>query len=142
MSDTAIHTPKHLWIVGVLSLLWNSMGAISYTMTRLKLVELPPAQLMYLDNFPVWASAAWALGVWGAFAGSVLLLMRSRHAVTAFGLSLLGLVLNLIWRFALSGVDEGVLFGGNPYPLAGSIFVVAVALLIYAQKQRAAGVIK
>lgn len=142
MSDTALPTPKHLWIVGVLSLLWNSMGAISYTMTRLKLLAMPPDQLAYLDNFPVWASAAWAFGVWGAIAGSVLLLMRSRHAVTAFGLSLLGLVLNLIWRFALSGVDEGVLFGGNPYPLAGSIFVVAVALFIYAQKQRASGVIK
>lgn len=142
MSDTAIATPKHIWIVGVLSLLWNSMGAMSYTMTRLKLIELPADQIAYIDAFPVWVSIAWALGVWGAFAGSILLLLRSQHAVAAFGLSLAGLVFNLIWRFALSGVDEGALFGGNPYPLAGSILIVAIALLIYAQKHKAAGVLR
>ncbi|MFM5914263.1 MAG: hypothetical protein ACKOPR_05895 [Chakrabartia godavariana] len=142
MSDTAITTPKHIWIVGVLSLLWNSMGAMDYTMTRLKLIPLPPAQLAYIDQFPIWASIGWAFGVWGALAGSLLLLLRSQHAVTAFALSLAGLVLNLIWRFALSGVDEGVLFGANPYPLAGGILVVAVALFVYAQKQKANGVLR
>lgn len=142
MSDTAIATPKHLWIVGVLSLLWNTMGALDYTVTRLKLIALPADQQAYIDAFPIWVSASWALGVWGALAGSVQLLCRSTHAVTAFGLSLAGLVVNLIWRFALSGVDEGALFGGNPYPLAGGILVVAAALLVYAQRQRAAGILR
>lgn len=142
MSETALNTPKHVWIVGVVSLLWNSFGALDYTMTRLKLIELPSAQAAYIDTFPIWASIGWALGVWGAFVGSILLVMRSRHAVTAFAVSLAGLVFNLIWRFGLSGTDEAVLFGGNPYPLAGGILVVAVALLIYAHRQKAAGVLR
>lgn len=142
MSDTATVPPKHIWIVGVMSLLWNFMGAMDYAMTRLKLIALPPDQQAYIDAFPIWVSAGWALGVWGALAGSVLLLFRSTHAVTAFGLSLVGLVINLIWRFALSGVDEGALFGGNPYPLAGGILVVAAALFVYAQRQRAAGILR
>lgn len=142
MSDTARTTPRHIWIVGVLSLLWNSMGVMDYAVTRLHLVALPPAQLAYIDAFPVWASIGWVLGVWGALAGSIFLLMRSRYAVTSFALSLLGLLLSLLWRFVMSGVDEAAVLGMNPYPLTAVIFVIAVALLIYAQKQKAAGVLR
>ena len=28
--------PKHLWIVGILSLLWNAMSAFDYKMTQTK----------------------------------------------------------------------------------------------------------
>ena len=142
MSDTALATPRHIWIVGILSLLWNSMGAMDYTVTRLKLIELPDAQLDYINAFPVWASAGWALGVWGAFAGSILLLMRSQYAVAAFGLSLAGMLVSLLWRFVLSGVDEAAILGGSPYPLAAIIFIVAVALFLYARKQKASGVLR
>jgi len=142
MADTAPTKPTHIWIVGVAALLWNSFGALDYTMTRLQLVDLPPAQMAYLNSFPFWANIGWAFGVWGAFLGSILLLMRSRHAVTSFGLSLVGLAGNLLWRFVLSGKDETVLFGANPYPLAAGILVVAVALCIYAQRQRVAGILR
>ena len=32
--DQALKAPIHLWIVGILSLLWNSFGGYNYTMTR------------------------------------------------------------------------------------------------------------
>lgn len=146
MTDRAIATPRHVWIVGGMSLFWNCIGATDYTMTQTRnsawLQGVTPAQLAYLESFPAWAVSAWALGVWGALAGSILLLLRSRLAVTAFAVSLLGLVANLAWRFALSGIDEKQVFGGNPYPLAGVIFLIAAALLIYAQRQKAAGVLR
>ena len=35
MATTAqARTPVHLWIVGILSLLWNCFGAYDYLMTR------------------------------------------------------------------------------------------------------------
>ena len=37
-------TPMHLWIVGVLALLWNFMGAFDYLATQLKLES-------YMSNF-------------------------------------------------------------------------------------------
>lgn len=145
MTDRATGTPRHLWIVGGLSLLWNCIGAADYTMTQTRnsawLQGITAEQLAYLHDFPTWAVSAWALGVWGALAGSILLLLRSRLAVTAFALSLAGLVVNLVWRFMLSGVDEAQLFGANPYPLAAIIFVIAAGLLVYAQRQ-AAGVLR
>src|SRR3546814_7159427 len=33
--NTTVKTPWHLWVVGVLSLLWNAVGAFDYTMTKL-----------------------------------------------------------------------------------------------------------
>ena len=63
------HTPAHLWIVGIVSLLWNAFGATDYTMTMSHnaayLSAASAAQLAYVASFPAWAVALWALGVWG-----------------------------------------------------------------------------
>ena len=73
MTDTT-HTPWHLWVVGIATLLFNTIGCYSYLMTQTgSLAELgmTPEQIGYFDTFPAWADAAWALGVWGALLGSV-----------------------------------------------------------------------
>src|SRR3546814_13177448 len=84
-------TPVHLWAVGVLSLLWNAVGAFDYMMTKLGnadyLSAFTPEQIAYFQGFPLWANIGWAFGVWGSVLGSILLLARSRHAVTAFARS-------------------------------------------------------
>ena len=65
-------TPAHLWIVGVLALLWNAFGCYDYTMTRMRDTDYiksmmpdmdPNAMLAYVDSLPIWASAGWGLGV-------------------------------------------------------------------------------
>jgi len=38
------------------------------------LAAMTPAQRTWLAGYPVWMEAAWALGVWGALLGSILLL--------------------------------------------------------------------
>ena len=93
-------TPWHLWAVGVVSLLWNAFGAYDYTLSKIAPLSyfhqmgLSDASVAYMLAFPAWLTAFWALGVWGSVAGSVLLLLRSRHAVIAFALSLLGLAVS------------------------------------------------
>jgi hypothetical protein len=47
-----------------------------------------------MDRFPLWAQVGYGLGIWGSVAGSVLLLMRSRHAASAFMVSLVGAVVS------------------------------------------------
>ena len=101
----AARTPAHVWIVGILSLLWNGFGCYDYLMTRTKgaayidsmmHTDQGSAILAYINAFPIWVSAAWGFGVWGGIAGSILLLMRSRHAVTAFAVSMIGAIVGLI----------------------------------------------
>ena len=49
-------TPVHLWIVGVLALLWNAMGAFDYLATQLELdfymSRFTEQQLAYFYGFP------------------------------------------------------------------------------------------
>ena len=89
MSETIrAKAPTSFWVIAVLSLLWNAFGCFDYVMTASRnpgyLAQFPPEMINFLDSFPYWATAAWALGVWGSLAGSVLLLLRSRYAVHAF----------------------------------------------------------
>ena len=141
-----VKTPWHLWVVGVLSLPWNAMGALDYTMTKLGNVEyletFTPEQIAYFQSFPVWANAGWALGVWASVAGSLLLLARSRHAVTAFILSLAGLAISSLYQFGMHWADLQRMFGNFPAIFTAVIWIVAIALLIYARKQAVAGVLR
>ena len=99
--------PPSFWVIAGISLLWNAFGAYLYVMSNMgdkHLLEgVPPEMLAYLATMPVWAHAGWAFGVWGSFAGSILLLMRSRHAVTAFWVSLLGAIVSYAAQ-AMAGV--------------------------------------
>ncbi|MBA4807477.1 hypothetical protein [Brevundimonas sp.] len=98
-----VKTPWHLWLVGVLSLLWNGFGAFDFiqTTTRgeayMREMGFGPEMIAYYNAMPSWMYGPWILGVWGAVIGSILLLVRSRWAVTAFAASLLGAAVSLIY---------------------------------------------
>ena len=81
---TTVHerTPIHLWIVGILSLLWNGFGCYDYFMTKTQGATyvrsmMPDADadaiVAYINGLPMWATSAWAFGVWGGLLGSILL---------------------------------------------------------------------
>ncbi|MDP3908740.1 hypothetical protein [Novosphingobium sp.] len=105
----AARPPLSFWVVTLLGLCWNSFGAYLYTLTNLGdaalLNSAPPAMRDYVAAMPLWAHGGWALGIWGSLAGSVLMLLRSRHAVAAFAASLLGAIISFSAQ-AMAGVLE------------------------------------
>ena len=131
-------TPTHLWIVGVLSLLWNLFGCYDYLMSELSPASyfasmgMNAASAAYMAALPAWLIAFWALGVWGSLVGSLLLLARSRHAVTAFALSLLGLAVSQL-------TQAFVLHPPQPAPVGLTLVIwsALVFLLIYARSMAA-----
>ncbi len=142
--NEATRTPVHLWIVGGLSLLWNAFGALDYTMTQTRnatwLSQITPEQRDYVLSSPAWADAAWALGVWGSLAGSVLLLMRRHYAVNAFAVSLVGLAISTVWQLLLS---DGIgVMGPSALYINLTVWAILIGLLVYSVKQRAAGVLR
>ena len=111
MNDVRPATPWHLWVIGLVTTLWHAGGAYDYTMTQTRNMDylqmaadsagVPlDAILDYFGTFPAWADAAWALGVWGGLAGSILLLFRSRFALHAFAVSLAGLAVSTIYQLS------------------------------------------
>ncbi|HEX8256592.1 MAG TPA: hypothetical protein VF589_03095 [Allosphingosinicella sp.] len=141
----SVKTPVHLWIVGALAAVWNGFGALDYTMSQTRnpgwMAQMTEGQRAWLEAAPAWADAAWAFGVWGGLAGSLLLLARSRHAVTAFILSIAGLAVNTLFQFA-SPMPSGHMDGGAAIALHVAIWAAATALLLYALRMRARGALR
>ena len=141
----AIGRPIHLWLVGVISLLWNAFGAFDYVMTQTRnaayLANFTSEQRAYFDSFPPLVVSLWAIGVWGALAGSLLLLGRSRHAAAAFTISLAGLAGSTIAQFAVLNAPDSLRTAGM-IAMNLVIWAVAIALLIYARRLSAAGVLR
>lgn len=142
-----LRAPGHLWAVGVISLLWNSFGCVDYTMSKLdpsgymKSVGMGEAEIAYTQAMPAWLSAFWALGVWGSLLGSVLLLLRSRHAVTAFAGSLLGLAVSQIYQFTDSAMPESMKSPGM-MGMTALIWISLLFFLWYSNRMKAAGVLR
>ena len=137
--------PVHLWIVGIVSLLWASFGCVDYTLTNLKnaswMAQMTPDQIAYMDSLPSWLTAFWAFGVWGALVGSILLLMRYRYAVWAYGISLVGAIVGLGYQIAIAqmpaSMKSGVM-GIMPY----FIILFAAFLFWYAMNAEKKGVLR
>ncbi len=142
-SADSTRTPIHLWIVGILSLLWNSMGAFDYTASHLKLEfymsQFTPEQLAYFTGFPAWATSGWAFGVWGAFVGSIGLLLRKAWSFWVFAISLCGLAISTLYNFGLS--DGAEIMGAGGAAFTAVIWLIAILLLVYARRQRQRGVL-
>lgn len=138
-------TPVHLWIVAVLATIWNAFGGFDYLMTQTRneqyLANFTDPQRAYFESFPMWMEAAWACGVWGGLAGSLLLLARSRYAVAAFAVSLAGLAISTVYQYVLhsppADMMTGAMIGMNVV-----IWAVAIGLLVYAMRMRARGVLR
>lgn len=112
MNETSRPAGALFWFVAVISLLWNGFGGYDYLMSKLRNMDyltsvagdraLAEQMLAMLDAMPIWAHALWGLGVWSSILGSVLLLMRSRHAVPVFMLSLVSAALSFAYQFTLT----------------------------------------
>ncbi|MCK0119188.1 hypothetical protein MWU61_01445 [Loktanella sp. F6476L] len=138
-------TPFHVWIVGIIALIWNAGGAYDYVMTQTEneayLAMLSDAQKAFLDNGPIWFETAWAIGVWFSMLGALLLLLRSRLAGPAFGLSLVGLIVSSVYSFGIAD-RTGMDMTPTQLGFTAAIYVVLVLLWVYARAMTRRGVLR
>jgi hypothetical protein len=138
---TTARTPAHLWIVAILSTLWNAFGCYNYLMAQTgRLTQLTPEMRAWMEGFAPWMHAAWAVGVWFSLLGSLLLLARSRHAELAFWLSLAGLAVNSFAQIVLNPPPGG--FGTSEIAIMAMIWAILIGLLVYTRRMRARGVLR
>ncbi len=138
--------PVHLWIIGVVTLLWNSGGVFDFVMTNSQnaayLSNFTPDQLVYFTSFPTWITLVWGIATFGALLGSILLLMRSRHAVIVFTLSFLGMIANMFYGYFLSGTSMTKLMGPGAAIFSAVIVLVGLLLVLYSRTMRQRGVLR
>lgn len=132
--------PKWFLPVVIIALLWNLMGCAAYLsdamLSAADIAKMSDAEKAILAARPVWAVGATAVAVWLGALGCLALILRKGWAVPLLWLSLLGVIAQDIWLFALAP-DTG-LVNGTVYGLQGLVLVIAVALVWLATKAKAA----
>jgi hypothetical protein len=137
-------SPWHLWVIGIIALLWNAIGAMDYIMTETKnqsyMSGFTPEQLAFFYGLPAWVVSAWAIGVWGGVLGSLLLLFRRSLAVWVFLLSLIGIVVTAFHNYVLSN-GMNVMGGAFALVFTAVIFLIGLGLYLYARAMNKRGVL-
>lgn len=114
-NDARIRTPWHLWLVGVVAVLFNSIGVFDFVMSMtqgaayMKSAGMTQAQIDHYQQMPAWMTLVWAIGVFGALAGSVLILLRNKLAWPVLAVSLAAFLLSLVYTYVLT--DGGKIMG-------------------------------
>ena len=146
MTDVKIKTPRHLWLVGGFAVLFNAIGAFDHVMSMtqgasyLASAGMTPAQIAHYQAMPAWMLAVWAIGVWGAMLGSVLVLLRNKLAFPVFAVSLTAFVVNLIYTYVLT--NGGEIMGGQMAVVSAVITVLLILFIWYAWLMAKRGVLR
>ncbi len=141
-----MRTPIHLWIVGILALIWNMGGVFDYIAVKFRIEsyisQMPEGGMAFLEAAPPWYSAAWAIGVWFSLIGALLLLLRSRVAGSAFAMSFLGLVIASVYSFGIADSSPMRDAGAGAMIFTVAIYIVLILLFIYARAMTRRGVLR
>jgi hypothetical protein len=136
--------PWHLWVIGIVGLLWNSIGVLGFLLTQMgneaAFASMSLEQREYFESFPLWAVAFWAIGVFGGVLGCLLMVLGKRVAVPVLVASAAGaLVANYGGLFLLGGLE---VMGGPPALVFPTVIIVlATALALYARAMSKKGIL-
>ncbi len=133
--------PWHLWVVAILTLLWNGSGAYTILMAQAgRLSDVDAEETAYYAAQPTWVVVATDIALILPLAAAVALLFGSRLAVWLFAASVIAIILNntydVMARTSLALVDQGWLI------LTIIIVTIAVLQLAYAWAMRKRGVLR
>ena len=136
MNENTKNPTTSFWVISGIALFWNVLGVLAYLaqafMSEETLQSLPePEQAIYQD-VPAWATAAFALAVWGGALGCLLLLLRKRWAKIVLIISLLGIVVQMIYNVFLSKSLEVYGPGGLIMPVL--VVFIGAFLVWYSRK--------
>lgn len=120
------------WAISAVALIWNVMGGINFVsqMNAESVAAMPESYRTIIESRPVWATGAFAIGVFGGALGCVLLLLRKSAAYYLFIASLLGAIV------AIAQFHGGREFG-PPGALIGGLMQLAVGVFLIWYSKRA-----
>lgn len=134
-NGTKIKPPVWFWVVSVLALIWNALGAWNYLMQAYMTDEmkaaLPDDQLALIENTPSWVTAAFAIAVWGGILGCIALLLRKKWAKPVLLISLIGILAQMSYSFFMS--DSMEVFGTTAMVTSIMVIIIGIALVYLAR---------
>lgn len=132
MNDTSTAAPPTwFWVVASAALLWNVLGVVAFIgQITMDPASLPPAELEFYKATPMWATAAFAVAVFGGTLGCIGLLLRKGWAFLMLAVCLLGIVVQTGHSLLIGNGIE--VFGPAGLILPVLTFSIGAALVWFA----------
>jgi hypothetical protein len=132
-TDAGVHWS--FWVIGVFAFLWNFLGSMNFFMQMNTdvVAAFPETHRAIIEGRPVWATAAFGLGVIGGAVGALLLLLRKSVAFQIFIVSLGGIAVTMIHTIGVAGSRND--FGAFEIVIMILMPVVVAAFLIWYTKR-------
>jgi hypothetical protein len=146
MTDASMKAPWHLWLVGVFASLFNAIGVFDFVMTMAQGAKyqasagMTPDQIAHYQQMPAWMTAVWAVGVFGAFLASILLLLRRKLAWPVFAVSLAAFLVSLFYTYVLT--NGGAVMGRQMAITSAVIAGLLVLFIGYSRSMAVRGVLR
>ncbi len=123
------------WAIGAIALLWNAMGVMNlfWQMNSDNLAAMPELHRAIAEGRPTWATAAFALAVFGGALGCLLLLLRKRAASYLMIASFIGMVVHMFSYFGMANLAVG--FSPSDIVLIVVMPIAVAAFLIWYTKR-------
>jgi len=114
------------WIISVVTLIFNVMGVINYfvQMNADSLASFPESYRPIIEGRPAWATAAFAIAVFGGSLGCLLLLLRKSAAFYVLIASLLGVIVSMMHIFGVAGFSFFEIWIGVLMQLVVTAFLI------------------
>lgn len=123
-------TPGWFRLVAVLAVLWNLVGVWTY-LSKVgmapPMMEMSPEEVALAASMPSWATAAFAVAVFGGLLGSLGLLLGKAWARLLLVLSLLGMLGQFGWWLLRSGAMERM--GASSAGMPAVVVLIGILLL-------------
>ena len=124
------------WIIGVLALLWNLSGMMTFFMevfiTPEALAALSDAERALYETTPVWTKVVFAIAVFGGTLGCIFLLIKKTLAIQLFNISLLAVLIQMSYYLILTKSME--VYGSVVLIMPLLVTAIAVFLVWYSKK--------
>ena len=141
MGETQAKTPWHLWVVGVLSLLWNAGGAWTFIQAQSGApMDMDAHEIAYFAAQEAWSVALTDVAVVAPLLAAVALLVRSRWAVILYALSIAAIVITTTFDVA---AGTALMLSDRGWLILNCItFALAILQWLYARAMQQRGVLR
>ena len=114
------------WIISVVTLIFYVMGVINYfvQMNPDMLASFPESYRPIIEGRPAWATAAFAIAVFGGSLGCILLLLKKSAAFYVLIASLLGVIVTMMHIFGVAGFSSFEVWMGVLMQLVVTVFLI------------------
>jgi hypothetical protein len=131
MKTEKLRLPVWFWIVTIFFLLWNILGVFSFFQHTFisdeAMAQLSAPERELYSEYPLWSNVLFAIAVLFGFVGSLGLVLRKKWSKTAFVISLIAVVPQMIHNVFLT---TSIKVYGMAQAITMPILVVLIAIFL------------